>query len=73
MTDESFQYCNFVAVAKSVCLCVSYLPLTSVIGYTSLFVDCFDYLEIIDFLICKIGKVRKIWPEPLYCFHLIIT
>lgn len=49
MTDESFQYCNFVAVAKSVCLCGSYLPLTSVIGYTSLFVSCFNYLEIIDF------------------------
>lgn len=60
MTDESFQYCNLVAVAKSVCLCGSYLPLTSVIGYGYwLFVDCFDYLEIIDFLICKIGKVRQ--------------
>lgn len=49
MTDESFQYCNFVAVAKSVCLCGSYLSLTSVIGHTSLFVDCFGYLEINDF------------------------
>lgn len=73
MTDESFQYCNFLAVAKSVCLCGSYPPLTSLIAYTSLFVDCFDYLEIIDLLICKIGKVRQSWPEPLYCFHLIIT